>query len=311
MKRFILHTAATLILAGILLEVILRIFQLSSHVPEEANVNGDRMMRPGIEGIWVSGGLGEIRGHYVINDQGWNSVVDYRDPDTSKVRVAIIGDSYIEGFHVDAEQSVGRLLEGISPEYQVREYGKSGANVADYARIYEKWVRGRYDYTFVWLSDDDLLQHTANFMDQGENMRELSWVRKAYYSSCLLRYFGLNHKMGARVRESLSRGEHEAPGGEDEGPGVLLTGDDFLASINREAVSVLDGSVVYLYDRGRLREEFTSGHECLLIDHRLQPADFGFDAHWNLNGRKNVASTLHEYILAEVDQEINCRKFPE
>lgn len=304
MRRFFLHIVGTLILAGILLEVILRIFQLSSHVPEEANVNGDRMMRPGIEGTWVSGGLGEIRGHYVINDQGWNSVVDYRDPDTSKIRVAIIGDSYIEGFHVDAEQSVGRILEETSPGFQVHEYGKSGANVADYARIYEKWVRGRYDYTFVWLSDDDLLQHSANFMDQGDNMRELSLARKLYYKSYLLRYFGLNHKMGARVRESLARGADEEPGG-------LMTGDDFLARINREAVSVLEGSVVYLYDRGRLREEFTSGHECLLIVHRLQPADFGFDAHWNMNGRKNVAGTLHEYILAEADQEINSRKFPE
>jgi len=28
------------------------------------------------------------------------------------------------------------------------------------------------------------------------------------------------------------------------------------------------------------------------IDNYLRPIDFGFDKHWNLNGRKNVANTI-------------------
>lgn len=283
MKKFLLHTLATLVTAAILLELLLRIFQLPGHVLAEANVDGDRMLKPGIEGTWSAGGMGEFRGHYLVNAQGWNSVVDYSKTDSTKFRVAIIGDSYIEGLHFDVEQSVGRIMEEEDPQYQVHEYGRSGGNIVDYALVYEKWVKGNYDFVFVLLSDDDLLQESPNYMSRGQELRGLSTARKLYYSSNLLRYFGLNHGLGIRVREMLNK--------EEEVKGEM----EFMQQINHEALASLDDCTI-ICDRERLHESFREAYPCLLIDQQQQPADCGFAGHWNMNGRNNTAHTLLQYM---------------
>jgi hypothetical protein len=282
MKGFLQHTLATLLTAAILLELLLRIFQFPSHVLPEANVDGDRMLKPGIEGRWSAGGMGEFRGHYRVNAQGWNSVVDYSNTDSTKIRVAIIGDSFIEGLHFDVEQSVGRIMETKNPQCQVHEYGRSGGNIADYALVYEKWVRGNYDFVFVLLSDDDLLQGNPNYMSRGEELHGLSTARKLYYSSHLLRYFGLNHGLGIRVREILNREDEPA-------------GEDFMEHINHSALGRLEGCTI-ICDRERLHESFRKAYPCLLINQQLQPFDCGFAGHWNMNGRNNTAHTLLHYM---------------
>lgn len=287
MGRFLKHITATLLLAALVMEVLLRIFHLSGHVLPEASVNGDRMLKPGIEGHWSSGGLREFRGHYRVNAQGWNSVVDYDRVDTGKISVAIIGDSYVEGLHFDVENSVGRILESISPRYQVHEYGKSGANLVDYAMISEKWTSGNYDHVFVLLSDDDLVASRPNFMGLGDEFTGPSKLRKIYYNCHLARYLGLNHGLGVRIRELLARmgaGPGEAPDA------------DFLQQINLDALERLDPNVVYLCQQGRLNTVFITKYNCLVIDHRLQPYDCGFAGHWNMNGRYNTAHTLDWYI---------------
>ena len=240
MRRFILHTLATLALAALLLELILRLFHFSGHVLPEANVGGDRMLKPGIEGYWSAGGMGEFRGHYQINTQGWNSTVDYDRLDSGKIRVAIIGDSYIEGLHFDVEQSVGRILESMSPRYQVHEYGRSGANIMDYLLIHEKFTRDRYDYIFALVSNDDLLGTVPFYMGKGQELEVPSRAKKLYYSSHLLRYTGLNHRMGVRIREGQ--------------PGVAaeIPGEDLMEKINYRAVEKLKDELVYLCDRERV-----------------------------------------------------------
>jgi hypothetical protein len=294
MKRFLLHTAGTLFLAGVLLEVVLRVFHLASHVPPEADVNGDRLYLPGARGTWVYGGLGEIRGRYVINAQGWNSTVDYEEEaiapagastGTTTVRVAIIGDSFIEGMHVDADSSVGRIMESLSPDYIVNEYGKAGANVADYALIYKKYVEGRYDHVFVLVSDDDLVQELSGFMNRGQEVRAPSLAMKVYRNCHVLRYFRLNHKLGARLR-----------GRRQEKAATDLPATSFLGQVNHDALDILDNHVIYLYRTGKLNSVFVASRPCLEIRQDLQPYDFGFDGHWNMNGRWNCAMSIYRYI---------------
>lgn len=288
MRRFILHTLATLVLAALLLELILRIFHFSAHVLPEANVDGDRMLKPGIEGYWSAGGMGEFRGHYRVNAQGWNSTVDYDQPDSGKIRVAIIGDSYIEGLHFDVEQSVGRILESKSPQFQVHEYGRSGANIMDYLQVHEKYTRDRYDYIFVLVSNDDLMGTVPFYMGKGDELKSPSKAKKLYYASHLLCYIGLNHGMGVRIRERLN----DSAGKIHAGPTSVVQ----IAKINHAAVKKLQNEVVYLCDRDRIDPAIVEKYNCLVIDHRLQPADCGFAYHWNMNGRENCAQTINTYI---------------
>lgn len=87
------------------------------------------------EGRCTSGPLCRPLGRWRINDAGWNSIFDYAprtDPD--RPRIAVLGNSYIEGFasdvdsHLDAELS--RLLGGAVDVYA---FGISGATFAQYA----------------------------------------------------------------------------------------------------------------------------------------------------------------------------------
>ncbi|MCX5687423.1 MAG: hypothetical protein NTV71_02080 [Candidatus Omnitrophica bacterium] len=49
---------------------------------------------------------GEIKARYNINKEGWNSNKEYVERKSSKIRIAVIGDSYVEGLTVDADKSL-------------------------------------------------------------------------------------------------------------------------------------------------------------------------------------------------------------
>jgi hypothetical protein len=70
----------------------------------------------------------------------------------------------------------------------------------------------------------------------------------------------------------------------------------FLERVNHNALDSLDQSVVFLYRSGSLDKEFIASRECLEIRQDLQPYDFGFDGHWNMNGRWNCAMSIYRYI---------------
>ena len=154
----------------------------------------------------------------------------------------------------------------------------------DYLLVHEKFTRDRYDHIFVLVSNDDLLGTTPNYMGKGAELQELSRAKKLYYGSHLLRYIGLNHGMGIRIRERLNGGAEEIPG------------EQLMEKINHEAVEKLQGELVYLCDRERVDPRFVEKYNCLVIDHRLQPADCGFARHWNMNGRNNCAQTINKHI---------------
>ena len=183
MKNFAKRVFGTVFLSVLLLEAFLRIFNFAGITMPEVNIDGNKMLKPGSNGIWVKGGFGEIKSHYVINHQGWNSIVDYDSIDNSKIKIAIIGDSYIQGLHVDVENSIGRILEKKSSNYVVHEFGRDGANIVDYSLVYNKWVIGKYDYVFILSTDKDLTSKQPSFMNQGKKIPSISLTRKLYDSS--------------------------------------------------------------------------------------------------------------------------------
>ena len=71
MKQFLLRLLGTIFLTAIILEIVLRVFQLAGSTLPEVNLNGNLMLKPGAEGVWIKGGMGEIKSHYSVNKQGW------------------------------------------------------------------------------------------------------------------------------------------------------------------------------------------------------------------------------------------------
>jgi len=297
MRKFLLQIALTSVLFFLGLELATRAFNLSGHTVPTKNIDGDLLLQPGTDSVWVKGGRGEIRSHYVVNKQGYNSLVDYDEKDDHKLRVAILGDSYIEGFQTDVEKSIGRQLESLyKGGVVVHEYGASGANLYDFVLAYEKFVKGRYDYAFILATDKDLVTSAPSYMGQGNKKPEVGMLRMAYYHSSTLRYLNINQGISQHLRRVLTktRNYFDAPSHEKQAD----TTD--LSKVNWDLLARLDDDVVFLYEEGRLSDAVRArlSHPTVRIIHELSPYHHGFDRHWNATGRLNCAMSMRRYLLA-------------
>lgn len=295
MKNFLLYIILVLLTGMILLEIVTRKLKLSAHTIPMETENIDMIYKAGKDSTFVRGNLGEIKSHYHINKQGWNSLKDYSFFEEDKIRVAIIGDSYIEGFHSDVEHSIGRILERqMNNTVTVHEFGVAGANIVDYSRIYQKFVKGKYDYVFITLSNIDVLGDSATLVGKKKTNTNSTIARKIYNETHFIRYLNINHNVGKKIDVLFSKG----PSSINE---IHNEDVDIMAKMNYQALKQIDSTVVYLYEKGHLDDRFISysSSPVLEIIHTRLPKDHGFDVHWNRNGRKNCADVLEKYILSD------------
>jgi len=295
MKNFLRYIVVTLFFTIVILEIVVRFFALSSHTLPNSIVNGDNLHKPYADDVYLRGGLAEIKGHYVINPQGFNSLKDYSKLPENKIKIAIIGDSYIEGLQVDVEKSIGRIIEEqMKDTVEVHEYGKSDANIVDYGLIYQKYVKGKYDYVFLWVTNKDLTQKVPGFMGRKDKIIKTNFARKIYQKAHFVRYLNMNHGIQSKVIDIVNK--RFSPSSKNEYN--ISNEENFLKKINHDAISSLDESVVILYESEKLNPLFMSyfSFKEVEIIHKRLPKDFGFDLHWNLNGRINIAESIKKYI---------------
>ena len=207
MRKFATHIFTFLLLGTITLEVLIRIFNLAGHTVPQMNINGDILGKPNTDSVWVRGGVSEISSRYHFNPQGWNSLRDYEAdsifPDSTKI--ALIGDSYIEGFHYDVDKSIGRIFEKKTNSILiVHEFGNSGGNIKDFSMIYNKYNLRSYKLVFILIADGDLSSTNSSFMNQEKINPSKSLTRLIYSSSALLRYLNINHGLNKKINELLS-----------------------------------------------------------------------------------------------------------
>ena len=290
MKGFILYIFSFLFLFLVLLELTTRIFDLSNHTILEVNLDNDRLCSPQTEGAWVKGGMREIYSHYKINNQGFNSIKDYSTVDRNKISIALIGDSFIEGFHVDVESSIGRILEReMNDSVEVHEYGRSGGNIVDFSLMFEKFCKGRYDYTFILASGIDLVDLESCVMEKGNTIPKESSLRKIYDNLYFIRYLNINQGIGVKLRKLITMSKDIKPLEEKVGSEEL----------NTHALNRLDSTCVIIYEADRLDPDLLSNYKNLplvKIEHLFTPINFGFEKHWNLNGRRNCALSIKRYL---------------
>lgn len=301
MKNFISYISFLLILVIVCLEITLRIFGLAAKTMPTENIDGNSMFEAGKTGYWIRGGLKEINSFYSINRQGYNSIIDFDDLVESDLNIALIGDSYIQGFHTDVKYSIGRQLEKIlGPNVTVHEYGRAGANIVDYALVYKKYVEPKnYDYTFVLATDKDVQLYKASFIGKGDKIPKKNISRTIYDNVHILRYFNINHGLGIHVNNLIKNGPesidriHGKENNEDNIPK-----DVYIKEVNVKALNMLPNKVVFLYEKDRLNPLFIDNFdfEFKEVVHIKKPTNHGLDEHWNINGRYNCAKTMADYI---------------
>ena len=143
-KAFLLNML--LIISSVLFCVILleffvfRFILVAPDFPKLDFVNGVLKYRPNQDGIFRV--KNEIKARFKINDNGWNSTHDHYQTyrSNTKLRVAIIGDSYVEALNVNYHESLAEQLEQVFPNHRLEAYrfAISGAPLSQYLHLLRK-----------------------------------------------------------------------------------------------------------------------------------------------------------------------------
>lgn len=283
MKLFLKEILIILFFTFIIGEFIVRMIDVVPDIPERVNYNGYYMLKKNQSGKYIKGKFPKwLKANYHINNLGFVSSKDYFFDDSNN-KIAIIGDSFVEGFQVDSDKSIGRLIENELNNTDVYEFGFSGYNYHNYKEIFHDYNLKCFKYVFIILDYEDLSAANSDkiIYSKSIQLKEM-FFRKLYDYLFFFKYLNWNHAI----------------------IGKLLN----IFSFSPEDQNKLNTNIeVFSENYDNLEFVLKSNNDKVLIDifpkinfiqinHELKPYDFGFDKHWNLNGRKNVAETLIQWI---------------
>lgn len=88
-------------------------------------------------GRYTAGKLAQVRSRWRINSDGWNSEIDYeRRRSQGRTRIAVIGDSFVEAFQVDPDESFSaQARRMLGDAYEVYSFGFSGSPLSHYLQM--------------------------------------------------------------------------------------------------------------------------------------------------------------------------------
>lgn len=131
MKKLIIKSTLYCFLILITLEIIVRGFHLSKDSPSRF-VDEKRVEKwlPNQSGFSVTGIRRQNFSEFHINNSGYNSYREFA-PTKDKIEIALVGDSFIQGFHQDYYNSIGKKIEKNIDNVEVYEYGYAGYDFAD------------------------------------------------------------------------------------------------------------------------------------------------------------------------------------
>jgi hypothetical protein len=167
-KKLLLLTLPTLLLLAVAGELVFRFVIPAAEWPYATFDRENRLLKYDTsgprDGVLTVGPFAEARAHWHVNDEGWSSPIDYVRPHGALPRIAIIGDSYIEAFHVEQDRSVGALVRrGLAGRAEVYTFGMSGAPLSQYLNM-ARYAARRYapDVFVINVVQNDFAESVAN-----------------------------------------------------------------------------------------------------------------------------------------------------
>ena len=135
MRKFIIEILLIITLTLVVGELTTRFFNLRSQNVDFLTYDkeGFYTNKPNSQGDFVFGKFPSLyRTTFNFNDIGFNTPLDYKNFNNKKITVAFLGDSYVESYHVNYNESLSSILMNLSSEYQSYDFGVSGYNMIDY-----------------------------------------------------------------------------------------------------------------------------------------------------------------------------------
>jgi len=141
LKNMLLVAASLLLLFLVFELVVFRFVLPATELPRLAFEDGVIKYQPGQTGHYRK--RNDIDAVFRINAQGWNSghAAYSREKPEGVLRIAVVGDSYVEALQVDFDESLAEQLEArLGQGVEVYRFGIGGAPMSQYLHLLRKEV---------------------------------------------------------------------------------------------------------------------------------------------------------------------------
>lgn len=293
------------------LEGIVRVFHLYNDVPLRLFIDEYDIQKtvPSQTGFSVTGNRRQNFAEFRINKSGYNS---YREfiPSKDSIEVAIIGDSFIEGFNQHYYNSTGKKIENnLNNGTKVFEYGRGGYDMADQLHIINAYKDQfeMIDHIFIYMKFENDLKRTEIKPDHNLVSLKHTFKFKIKRKIRLLKYsnaiglFDVFRKMWYKsgfIEESI---ESDASVNDEIMSSTYL--DNFKILVEKYGFD--KEKTVFLFDKRKTSHLFIE--HCNMMGYNYvdfgeafaqenMPTDLIYDRHWNDLGRTIVASVVANYI---------------
>ncbi len=161
MKKLFFKSIIYLVGIFVVIELLIHILHLTKDYPVRIiDEYGVEKWKPNQTGYSVTGNRRQNFSKFRINNSGYNSYREFL-PTKTKFEIALVGDSFIEGFHQDFDNSIGKKIEKKLENVSVYEYGYAGYDLADQLHLIHKYKEefDLIDYVFIDLKfETDLVR---------------------------------------------------------------------------------------------------------------------------------------------------------
>ncbi len=312
MKKLIITSVFYFFLVLITLEIIIRVFHLAKDNPTRFIDNYKvEKWEPNQEGYSVTGNRRQNFSKFRINESGFNS---YREfiPTKDNIEIALVGDSFVEGFHQDYNNSIGKKIENsLHNNVKVYEYGYAGYDFADQLHLINVYKHefDLIDYVFIYLNYEDDLSR-GEYKVNNDRMFLESPLNKALKKIKLLVYaqnIGALDPVKGFVSKLISVGNSHRKFSKDK---VKKKTDNIDEKSIINFKSLVDklkydkSRFVLFFEGDKTSKKFmnylnTNKFKYLDLSRPFKsskaPITLIYDKHWNNRGREIVAQNIVDY----------------
>ncbi len=317
MKKFILKSILYIFLILLILEGIVRIFHLYTEDPPRfIDEYGVEKRVPNHTGYAVTGNRNQNFSEFHINKSGFNSHREF-EPGKDKYEVALIGDSFIEGFHQDYDTSIGKRIEGKVKGIEVYKYGYAGYDFANQIHLVHAYAE---DFKLI----DEIIYYLNYENDLNRGKYEPNHARIKMLSSPLfqlrdhIKLLAYSSKIG--IIEPLKKLAQGGDAFDDTQEGYKTntlekeTADEKRKRDDERIANFQSLIDLYGFDKSKtaiLLDSRKTPPRFLnyLREHHIHYIDFAdrfrkakkptnlvYDHHWNTRGRELISEEIADYI---------------
>lgn len=317
MKKLIIKSTIYFLLILVVLEGVVRVFDLYTDDPiryiDELEVE---KYVPNQTGYAVTGNRKQNFSEYKTNNLGFNSYREFK-PTEDGIEIALVGDSFIEGFHQDFYKSTGYKIETkLNNKVEVYEYGYGGYDLANQLYLVHAYKEHfeKIDHIIFYLKYENDLERDVFTPSYDRIALVNSPLFKFRDSFKLLAYassIGIIDPVKNKVIELMNgKKEPKDISAEEKLNKDLQRLENFKKLIDtfgfeKSRMSFLLDSratstifLDYFRDNGYNIIDFADA-----FGNSKKPPTLIYDMHWNNHGRELVANEISAYINEKLKLE--------